>query len=71
VLYAALARGLSFKTTMGNVLTFTPPLVTTPEQLDAAMDIVDACLTDVERALGRSGGAGHGDGGGHGGGTKA
>ena len=26
VLYRALSRGLSFKTTMGNVLTLTPPL---------------------------------------------
>jgi 4-aminobutyrate aminotransferase len=58
VLYAALSRGLSFKTTMGNVLTFTPPLVTTRAQLDEALDIVDACLTDVERAPGRAGGPG-------------
>jgi 4-aminobutyrate aminotransferase-like enzyme len=43
---------------MGNVLTFTPPLVTTRAQLDEALDIVDACLTDVERAPGRAGGPG-------------
>jgi 4-aminobutyrate aminotransferase len=54
VLYGALERGLSFKTTMGNVLTFTPALVTTPAQLDAAMDIVEASLTDVERTLRRA-----------------
>jgi 4-aminobutyrate aminotransferase-like enzyme len=37
---------------MGNVLTFTPPLVLTCEQLDQALDIVDACLAEVERELG-------------------
>jgi 4-aminobutyrate aminotransferase len=44
VLYRALARGLSFKTTMGNVITLTPPLITTRQQMDQALDILDACL---------------------------
>ena len=44
VLYRALSRGLSFKTTMGNVLTLTPPLITTVVQMDAALDIIQACL---------------------------
>ncbi len=52
VLYKALSRGLSFKTTMGNVLTFTPSLVTTAEEMDRAMSIVDECLYDVEKELG-------------------
>ncbi len=43
-LYAALDRGLSFKTTMGNVLTLTPPLVTTPAQMDRALDILEDAL---------------------------
>lgn len=47
VLYRALSRGLSFKTTMGNTLTLTPPLITTREQMDDAIDILDACLADV------------------------
>lgn len=47
VLYRALSRGLSFKTTMGNTLTLTPPLITTREQMDQAIDILDACLTEV------------------------
>ena len=47
VLYRALSRGLSFKTTMGNTLTLTPPLITTGEQMDHAIDILDACLTEV------------------------
>ena len=44
VLYKSLSRGLSFKTTMGNVLTLTPPLITTLAQMDEALDILDACL---------------------------
>ena len=46
VMYRALSRGLSFKTTMGHVLTLTPPLVTTRAQVDAALDILDTCLAD-------------------------
>jgi 4-aminobutyrate aminotransferase len=47
VLYAALSRGLSFKTTMGNVLTLTPPLVTTRAEMAQALDILEDCLHDV------------------------
>jgi 4-aminobutyrate aminotransferase len=46
VLYRALSRGLSFKTTMANVLTLTPPLITTREQMDDALDILDECLAE-------------------------
>jgi len=46
VLYRALSRGLSFKTTMGSVLTLTPPLITTQAQMDQALDILDVCLTE-------------------------
>lgn len=49
VLYGALSRALSFKTTMGNVLTLTLPLTLTDAQLDRALDILEACLAD-ERA---------------------
>jgi 4-aminobutyrate aminotransferase len=48
VMYGALARGLSFKVSAGNVLTLTPPLTITPAELDRAFDILDECLTDVE-----------------------
>ena len=48
VMYAALERGLSFKVTMGNVLTLTPPLTITTEQMDNALDIIEACLQTVE-----------------------
>jgi 4-aminobutyrate aminotransferase len=50
VMYAALERGLSFKTTMGNVLTLTPPLVTTEAQMTKALDILDECLALAPRA---------------------
>jgi 4-aminobutyrate aminotransferase len=46
VLYRALDRGLSFKTSMGNVLTLTPPLVTTQADMDRALDILEACLAE-------------------------
>jgi 4-aminobutyrate aminotransferase len=50
VLYRALSRGLSFKTTMGNVLTLTPPLVITQPQMDEALDILESCLAEEARA---------------------
>lgn len=50
VLYRAMSRGLSFKTTMGNVLTLTPPLVTTRAQMDQALDIVAASIADEQGA---------------------
>ncbi|MDX1737685.1 MAG: aspartate aminotransferase family protein [Alphaproteobacteria bacterium] len=53
VLYRCLENGLSFKTTMGNVLTFTPSLVTSKTEMDKAMDIVDSAIADVSRELGR------------------
>jgi len=46
ILYRALARGLSFKTTMGSTLTLTPPLVTTVGEMDGALDILEACLIE-------------------------
>ncbi len=52
VLYKALARGLNFKTTMGNVLTLTPPLITTEAQMREAMEIIEESIAEVERELG-------------------
>jgi 4-aminobutyrate aminotransferase len=48
VMYECLARGLSFKVGQGNVLTLSPPLVIAPEDLDAALGILDAALGAVE-----------------------
>jgi 4-aminobutyrate aminotransferase len=50
VMYGALERGLSFKVSAGNVLALTPPLTIASDDLDRALDIVDACLAEVERA---------------------
>ena len=47
VLYAALERGLSFKTTMGNVLTLTPPLTVTRADIDHAVRILDESLAEA------------------------
>lgn len=44
VLYRAMDRGLSFKTTMGNVLTLTPPLTVTAEQMLQALDIIEDAI---------------------------
>ncbi len=44
ILYRCLENGLSFKTTMGNVLTLTPPLITTRTDMDQALDILDDAI---------------------------
>jgi 4-aminobutyrate aminotransferase len=51
VLYAALRRGLSFKTTMGNVVTLTPPLIISPSQLDEAFEILEASLAEAVNSV--------------------
>ena len=48
IMYRALEKGLSFKTTMGNVLTLTPPLVITEAEMSRALDVLDGCLRDVD-----------------------
>ncbi len=55
VMYRALTRGLSFKLTMGNIITLSPPLTITREEMDRALDILDACLTEVESLKERRG----------------
>ena len=47
VMYEALQRGLSFKTTMGNILTLTPPLTVSREELDGALEILEASLGEI------------------------
>jgi 4-aminobutyrate aminotransferase len=49
VLYRCLDAGLNFKTTMGNVLTLTPPLIVTEAQMAAALDIIEAAIATEER----------------------
>lgn len=57
VLYGALSRGLNFKTTMGNVLTLTPPLIVTEDQMLRALGILEESIAEVERGLGLKGGS--------------
>ncbi|MGH6943531.1 MAG: (R)-1-hydroxy-2-aminoethylphosphonate ammonia-lyase [Geminicoccaceae bacterium] len=49
VLYRALEKQLSFKTTMGNVLTLTPPLTIAADEMERALSILEACIGEVER----------------------
>ncbi len=48
VFYNAIDRGLSFKITMGNVLTLGPPLTITQGEMDQALDILEASLSALE-----------------------
>ncbi|MCK5417511.1 MAG: aminotransferase class III-fold pyridoxal phosphate-dependent enzyme, partial [Desulfobacterales bacterium] len=47
VMYACLSKGLSFKITMGNIITLTPALVITKEEMDQALDIIETCIGDI------------------------
>jgi 4-aminobutyrate aminotransferase len=44
IMYAALAQGLNFKLTMGNLITLTPPLTITQEEMKKALAILDVCF---------------------------
>lgn len=52
VMYACLSRGLSYKVSQGNVLQLSPPLVISREQLQKAMQILDAALHEVSEQFG-------------------
>ena len=47
MMYGAMARGLSFKVSSGNVLTLVPPLVISEDELRQAISILDECLKDL------------------------
>jgi len=49
IMYAALTKGLSFKLTMGNIITLTPALTITRDEMDNALDIIEDCLSEVEK----------------------
>jgi len=54
IMYSALAKGLSFKITMGNILTLTPPLTITKAEMDSALDILDDCWEEIDDQSKRS-----------------
>lgn len=49
IYYRALEQGLSFKITMGSVVTLGPPLIITEKEMNLALDIVEKAISDVER----------------------
>ncbi len=51
VMYCALSKGLSFKLTMGNIITLTPPLTVTQEEMDQALAVIEGCLDKVEKSM--------------------
>jgi 4-aminobutyrate aminotransferase len=50
IMYAALRRGLNFKVSKGNILTFAPPLNILEEELRNAWEILEASFKEVEDA---------------------
>ena len=48
IMYLALENGLSFKTMLENVVTLSPPLIITEQEMEKALEIIDECLTEVE-----------------------
>ena len=44
VFYRCLDNGLSFKISMGSVLTLYPSLVTTKDQMETALGVIDAAI---------------------------
>ena len=49
VMYAALERGLSFKLTMGNIVTLCPPLTVTAEEMDHAFEVLEECIEQASQ----------------------
>jgi len=52
VLYRCLDNGLSFKTTMGNTLTLTPPLITDQMQMEFALRTIEEAIIAAAKAMG-------------------
>lgn len=49
VMYRCLSGGVSFKLTMGNIITLTPALVITKEEMDFALDVIEKAIAAVEK----------------------
>ncbi len=50
-MYKALSKGVSFKLTMGNILTLTPALTITKEEMDFALNAIEESITEVENNM--------------------
>ncbi len=48
VMYCALSKGISFKLTMGNIITLTPALTITKKEMDQALDTIEECIKQME-----------------------
>jgi 4-aminobutyrate aminotransferase len=48
IMYKSLERGLNFKLTMGNILTLTPALTISYEEMDQALSILDSCFAELK-----------------------
>ncbi|NND18219.1 MAG: hypothetical protein HKN98_06525, partial [Silicimonas sp.] len=46
-LYSCLSEGLSFKLSAGNVLTLSPPMTISEEDLEQALSIVESTIRDT------------------------
>ena len=51
MMYWALEKGLSFKTTMGCILTLTPALTIEDSELKLALSILDECFQELPTEL--------------------
>jgi 4-aminobutyrate aminotransferase len=51
IMYRCLSMGLSFKVSAGNVLTLTPPLVITREQLSRALNIIETAIGECQESI--------------------
>ena len=54
IMYAALSRGLSFKTAMGNAIVLTPPLTIEEKDLDSSVSILNSCFSELHEKLEQS-----------------
>jgi 4-aminobutyrate aminotransferase len=50
VMYQSLEKGLSFKVSMGNILTLTPPLIISDPEMNRAFDIIEECLASIKNS---------------------
>jgi len=51
VMYDCLERGLSFKVTGGNIISLMPPLTISKEEMDLALDILEECISEINKTI--------------------